>query len=62
MIVIVLVVLMPLAAVWALARSARLRGPAVHRESRREVGPLVTEAIPEEQPEDDEDAVRPDDA
>jgi hypothetical protein len=46
--VIVLAVGMPLAVVFALAYSARLRGPAVRRETRRRVGSLVTEAIPEQ--------------
>ena len=54
--VIVLVIVMPLAAVWALARSAQLRGPAPRRESKRPVGSLVTEAIPEEHPDDEADA------
>ena len=50
--VIVLAVGMPVAVVLGLAYSARLRGPAPRRESRRRVSSLVTEAIPEEHPED----------
>jgi hypothetical protein len=50
--VIVLAVGMPIAVVFALAKAAQLRGPAPRRESRRRVGSLVTEALPEEQPDD----------
>jgi hypothetical protein len=53
--VIVLVIVMPLAAVWALARSAQLRGPAPRRESKRPVQSLVTHAIPEEHPDGEAD-------
>jgi hypothetical protein len=54
--VIVLAVGMPLAVVWALSKSASLRGPAPrHAESRKPVDALVTDVIPEEVPEDDED-------
>jgi hypothetical protein len=53
--VIIIVIGMPLAVLAALAISARLRGPTYHAESRRPVESLVTEAIPEEHPEDDED-------
>jgi hypothetical protein len=53
--VIVIVVLMPIAVVWALAKSARLRGPAPRPESRRPVGTLVTDAVPEEKPEETAD-------
>ena len=52
--VIVVVVLTPIAVVFALAKSAQLRGPEVRKESRRPVETLVTEAIPEEHPDDAE--------
>jgi hypothetical protein len=53
--VIIVVVVTPVAVLLALAKSARLRGPLERPESRKPVGTLVTEAIPEEQPgEDDE--------
>ena len=51
--VIVLAIVVPLATLWALAKSAQLRGPAPRRESRRRVDSLVTEAIPEEHPEEE---------
>ena len=54
-IVIVVVVGMPVAVVWALARASRLRGPIYRPESRRPVESLVTEAIPEEHPDPDDD-------
>jgi hypothetical protein len=42
--------------IWALSKSASLRGPAPRRpESRKPVEALVTEVIPEAVPEDDED-------
>jgi hypothetical protein len=50
--VIILAVGMPVAVVLALAKSAQLRGPAPRKESRQRVDSLVTEAIPEEQPDD----------
>ncbi|MEA2494367.1 MAG: hypothetical protein QOJ29_2278 [Thermoleophilaceae bacterium] len=54
--VIIIAVGMPLGVVFALAKTAQLRGPAAPgRESRKRVESLVTEAIPEEHPEDDED-------
>jgi hypothetical protein len=53
--VIIIVVVTPVAVVVALVKSARLRGPLDRPESRQPVGALVTEAIPEERPgEDDE--------
>ena len=52
--VIVLAVGMPLAVIAALAVSARLRGPAPRPESRRRVESLVTEAVPEEHPDEDD--------
>jgi hypothetical protein len=53
--VIIVVVVTPVAVIFALAKSARLRGPLDRPESRQPVGALVTEAIPENQPgEEDE--------
>ena len=52
--VIVLAVGMPLAVVGGLAYSARLRGPTPGKESRRRVGSLVTEAVPDKDPDDDD--------
>ena len=52
--VIVLAVGMPLAVIAALAVSARLRGPAPRPESRRRVESLVTEAVPEQRPDEDD--------
>jgi hypothetical protein len=52
--VIIIAVGMPVAVIGGLALSARLRGPATHRESRRRVDSLVTNAIPEEYPHDSE--------
>jgi hypothetical protein len=58
--VIVIVIGMPLAVAWALAASARLRGPMHRPESRRRVRSLVTEAVPDEPPaEDESDAEAP---
>ena len=54
-IVIAIAVLVPVGVVFALAKSAQLRGPAPRHYSQRPVGTLVTDAIPEEHPEDDED-------
>ncbi len=53
--VIALVILMPLATLWALARSSKLRGPVARPEPRGKVGTLVTDVIPEEHPEPDDD-------
>jgi len=50
--VIVVVVGTPIAVVFALAKSAQLRGPELRKESRQPVETLVTEAIPEEHPDD----------
>jgi hypothetical protein len=52
LVVIIVVVVVPLAVILALAKSAQLRGPAPRRESKRPVGSLVTEAIPEEHPDE----------
>jgi hypothetical protein len=51
----IIVVAMPVAVFAALAISARLRGPMSRPESRKRVGSLVTEAIPEEHRHDEED-------
>jgi hypothetical protein len=51
---IALLILMPLATLWALAASSRLRGPLSRKESHRPAGALVTDVIPEEHDEDDE--------
>jgi hypothetical protein len=41
--------------IWALSKSASLRGPAPRRpESRKPVEALVTDLIPEQVPEEDE--------
>jgi hypothetical protein len=52
---ILLVILVPIAVIWALSKSASLRGPAVRPVSRRPVDTLVTEAIPEEHPDEDDE-------
>ena len=53
LIAVILVVVFPLAVLWALAKSARMRGPMSRPESRRPVESLVTDAIPEEHPDED---------
>jgi hypothetical protein len=53
--VIVIAVGTPVAVMLGLAYAARLRGPTPRSESRRRVGSLVTEAVPEEHPEDSVD-------
>jgi hypothetical protein len=53
--IIVIAIGTPLAVIWALAKSAQLRGPAPRPESRRRVGSLVTQAIPEEHPDETDD-------
>lgn len=60
LIIVLVVILMPLAVVWALSKSASLRGPMARPESRRPVGALVTEAIPEERHEAEDDEGAPD--
>jgi len=56
LIAVIIVIVMPLAVLWALAKSAQLRGPLPRPESRRPIGSLVTEALPEAHAdEDDED-------
>lgn len=46
--VIIIAVGTPVGVVLGLAYAARLRGPAPRAESRRRVGSLVTDAVPEE--------------
>ena len=60
--VIVIVIGTPLAVVWALTKSAQLRGPAARREPRRPVGSLVTEVITEERPDQERSGDRESDA
>jgi hypothetical protein len=50
--VIILAVGFPLGVVLALAYAARLRGPAPRKESRARVGSLVTDVVPEEDPDE----------
>jgi hypothetical protein len=53
--IILIVVGTPTAVIWALSKSASLRGPAPRPvESRKPVDLLVTDVIPEEHPEEDE--------
>ena len=61
LIVVIVVVVVPVLVVGALAYAARLRGPDTPPESRRRVEVLVTEAVPEEHPDDAavDDAGRP---
>jgi len=51
----IILVLVPIAVIWALAKSARLRGPIQRPESKKPVEALVTDVIPEEHPEEDEE-------
>jgi pimeloyl-ACP methyl ester carboxylesterase len=51
--IIIVAVGMSIGIVLALAYAARLRGPAPRSESRRRVGALVTEAVPQEHPDDE---------
>ena len=55
-IVILVVVVTPVAVVWALAKSSQLRGRVPRAESRRRVQSLVTEAVPDEPRDEDESA------
>jgi hypothetical protein len=52
-IVLVIVIATPLAVMWALAKGAQLRGPAPRKAPRRPVGGLITDAIPEQHPDED---------
>jgi len=54
-IIILVVVLLPVAVIWALAKSAALRGPAQRRMPRRPVETLVTEAVPEPRADTEDD-------
>jgi hypothetical protein len=51
----ILLVVVPIAVVWALAKSASLRGPLPRTTPRKPVEALVTEAIPEEHPDDEDE-------
>jgi hypothetical protein len=53
-IVLLIVVVTPIAVIWALAKSAQLRGPLPRAEGRKPVQALVTDVIPEERPDEDE--------
>lgn len=46
--IIIVVIGLPLGVVWALVKTARMRGPQMRPESRRPVESLVTEAVPDE--------------
>ena len=58
--VVIAVIVFPLLVLWALSRSASLRGPAVRAESHKPVEALVTDVIPEEHPEPEQDDDYPD--
>ncbi len=51
--VVIAIIVFPLAVLWALSRSASLRGPAVRSESRKPVEALVTDLIPDDRPEEE---------
>jgi hypothetical protein len=54
LVIVLIVVLLPVALLWVLAKSAALRGPAPPAaEKRRPIESLVTEAIPEEHPDEE---------
>ena len=52
--VIVLVVVMPVAVLWALTKAASLRGPAFRPQAGKPVEALVTDVVPEEHPDEDD--------
>jgi hypothetical protein len=52
--VIIVAIGTPIGVIWALSKSAALRGPQLRPESRKPVEALVTEVVPEEHPEDDD--------
>jgi hypothetical protein len=52
--VIIVAIGTPVGVIWALSKSAALRGPLPRPESRRPVEALVTDVIPEEHPDDDQ--------
>ena len=54
--IVIIVIATPVLVLGGLALSARWRGPVYRSESRRPVESLVTEAIPEERPDEDEAA------
>lgn len=53
-------VVLPVAVIWALAKSASLRGPEPRPRGGRPVGSLVTEVIADDRPEEEREY--PDDA
>jgi len=53
---ILLLILVPVGVIWALSKSSSMRGPSVPPTSRRPVESLVTEAIPEEHPDPEEES------
>jgi hypothetical protein len=50
-VVLALLIIVPVAVVWALSKSAGLRGPMPPARASRPVEALVTEVVPEEHPE-----------
>ena len=52
--VLLIVVVTPIAVIWALAKSTQLRGPLPRAEGRKPVQALVTDVIPEEHPDEDD--------
>jgi hypothetical protein len=53
---VVIAVITPIGVIWALSKAASLRGPAPRPEGRVPIQTLVTEAIPEEHPKEDDDS------
>ena len=53
MIILFVAVALPVALVWALAKSASLRGPEPRPSGKRRVESLVTEVIADERPEEE---------
>jgi heme/copper-type cytochrome/quinol oxidase subunit 2 len=59
LVIVLIVIALPVLVIWALSKSAGMRGPAPPApQSRKPVEMLVTDAVPEEHP-DDEDYERP---
>jgi hypothetical protein len=55
-VILIIVIALPVLVIWALSKSAALRGPMPPAGHGREpVETLVTEAVPEEHPDDEED-------
>jgi hypothetical protein len=54
-----LLIIVPIAVIWALSKSAALRGPMPRTNPRKPVGALVTEVIPEEHPKEDDSEREP---